>query len=374
MEGNNKYSVEEIIKIIKDKGFKNSELKVADEKISESFACPICLKLVWDPIFCINCAKPVCFDCIKQYYQKNKIRGNPCVFKCGGNGYRKMTNKEKEFIDLIKLKCKHQGCNQFINYSDYKEHLSKCKFRLCRCNNKSCNFEGCSYQMDIHIKQCEWREIECSKCKNKIVFNSKENHINNDCPETIISCIFCNQKMKRIDYIKNHKSTDASCLKNLMEKLTKKINDDEKNLKEKEDKIDELKKKLKEYRKRLQEKETDFQSLSKKTEIFRKKNEENAKYIEQFRMFILDGYNRFKANDISKEKELDMNININKEIQKKDNLYLNTESNFYPKKNIQIRTRNTIFNNEGNLTERNSARGMRRTFSEANFNNVFNKK
>ena len=32
MEGNNKYSVEEIIKIIKDKGFKNSELKVADEK------------------------------------------------------------------------------------------------------------------------------------------------------------------------------------------------------------------------------------------------------------------------------------------------------------------------------------------------------
>ena len=45
-------------------------------------------------------------------------------------------------------------------------------------------------------------------------------------------------------------------------------------------------------------------------------------------MFILDGYNRFKANDISKEKELDINININKEIQKKDNLYLNTESNF----------------------------------------------
>ena len=48
--------------------------------------------------------------------------------------------------------------------------------------------------------------------------------------------------MKRIDYIKNHKSTDASCLKNLMGKLSKKINDDEKNLKEKEDKIDELKK------------------------------------------------------------------------------------------------------------------------------------
>ena len=91
-------------------------------------------------------------------------------------------------------------------------------------------------------------------------------------------------------------------------------------------------------------------------------------------MFILDGYNRFKANDISKEKELDINININKEIQKKDNLYLNTESNFYPKKNIQIRTRNTIFNNEGNLTERNSARGMRRTFTEANFNNFLNKK
>ena len=38
--------------------------------------------------------------------------------------------------------------------------------------------------MDFHAKQCEYRKIECDKCKKIIIFNSKENHIKNS--ESII--------------------------------------------------------------------------------------------------------------------------------------------------------------------------------------------
>lgn len=233
---------------IKIKGFKPHEIRVTDEKILKTFTCPICLELVWDPIFCNNCGKASCSKCIKSYYQ-NKNQGYPCVYKCGGTGYRKITNAEKEFIDFIKLKCKHKGCFQFINYTDYKDHLLKCKYRIYHCNNNPCNVEGYLHIMETHAKKCEFREIECEKCKKKIKFNTKEAHIDQDCPEAMVSCIFCSKKMKRIDYIQNHQSKDANCLKRIVDNYSKKINEYDEKLKRKTEKIKSLNKTIKENEK-----------------------------------------------------------------------------------------------------------------------------
>lgn len=351
-----------------EKSFKSHEIRVSDEKILKTFSCPICLELVWDPIFCNKCGKPSCKACIKSYYQNKNQQGYPCVFKCGGTGYRKITNAEKEYIDYIKLKCRHNGCLKFVNYTDYKDHLLKCKYRIYHCDNKPCDVEGFLNVMEAHAKRCEFREIECEKCKKKIIFNTKEAHINQDCPEATVSCIYCSKKMKRIDYLKNHQSKDANCLKKLVDAYSKKISENDVELKRKNDKIDLLNKTINENEKKLKEKEKEIQSYKTKNSLLKKKNAERKKIIEEFRLFIKDGYNRFKDN----ENIEDQPLNINREIQKKEtqNIFLNTDTNFNPKKEIQSRNRNSIaINNNINMTERKDSKALRRFNSEANFEN-----
>ena len=357
-----------------DKSFKPRDIRVSDNQILEAFNCVICLDLVWYPFFCKNnkCGKPVCRDCIAEYYKDDNIEDKPCTFKCGSKGYRIITNKEREFMDFIKAKCINQGCGEYINYSDYQTHLSKCQYRICHCSNKNCNYKGYFFQMDFHAKHCEYREIECDNCKNIIVFNSKEKHNKKDCPGTIISCIFCDQKMKRIDYVNSHKSKNANCLKLKIENYAKKLKDNESELKAKNDEIENLKKSVKELTKKVKDNELDLKNQRTKIESLKKTNEVNMKYIEEFRRFIQDGYNRFKGKD--NQDEINSNININREMKKKDNLYINTENTSNLKNHQENRNKIITGNNQGNLTEKNSNKTMRRTLSEANFENYSNKK
>ena len=364
-----KYFEKEIIfskEIKMPKGFKPHEIRT-DDKILKAFTCPICMELVCEPIFCKNCGKVSCKNCIIAYFQ-NKNQGYKCIYKCGGNGYREITNMEKEYLDNIKLKCRHNGCNQFINYTDYVDHLNKCKYRLCRCANKSCKVEGYLYIMKDHIKQCEYRQIDCDKCKKKIIFNEKESHLNQDCPETLINCIFCNKKMKRSEYLQNHQSKDAVCLKKLVDKYYKKITEYEKEIKKQKDINDSVKKSLNLNEKRLKEKDREILSLTKLNYSLQKKYDDLKKYTEEFKIFIRDGYNRFNKDNID-----DQPLNINLEIKRKEhmvNSYLNTENNFYQRKENQGRTKLfTLSNNYNNIfSERKSVKEMRRYNSESNFN------
>ena len=357
-----------------DKSFRPREIRVSDNKILDSFKCIICHELVWYPIFCKNnnCGKPVCEDCITVHYNSKNIEKFPCVMKCKSIGYRKSTYKENEFMDFIKAKCINQGCSQFINYSDYQNHLSKCIYSISHCSNKNCNYEGYLFQMGSHAKQCEYRKIECDKCKKIIIFNSKENHIMNDCPETIISCIFCNQKMKRIDYINSHKSKNANCLKLKVENYSKKLKDNKIELNAQKDEIENLKKSVEELTKKVKEYELKLKKQRDEIESLKQNNIGKKKYIEEFRTFIQEGYNRFKGKD--NQDEINTNININKEMQKKDNLFINTESTSNLNKQQESRNKIIAINNQGSLTEKASTKTIRKTKSEANFENYSNKK
>ena len=85
---------------------------------------------------------------------------------------------------------------QYVNYSDFKSHLEKCKFRIYHCENQQCKKEGLLPQMEEHIKICKFRKIDWEKCKAKIIAKDNEDHLNKDCPEMLVKCPFCDKKWK----------------------------------------------------------------------------------------------------------------------------------------------------------------------------------
>ena len=323
--------------------FKPEEIRVTDEQILKSFKCPICLELVIEPISCNNCGKTSCKNCIQTYYQTKNINASPCIFKCGGTGYRKMTNKEKEFIDFIKLKCRHRGCNQFIPYSDYNSHFQNCIYRIYQCDNENCDAIGPYYQIKEHIKQCPWREINCPQCQKKIIFNSKEDHIKRDCSETKVRCIFCSAEMKRIDYLKNHKSDNAMCLRNILLSCRIEKNEHEKKLKEQNKIIEDMKKLINKNLITVKENDEILESLKKENELLKKKNKENEKSIEEYKLFMKNGCNPFQNNN----NPVIQPLIINNGIQKKQNQNLNLDINSISK-NVLLKKRRRNINSNNN--------------------------
>ena len=317
--------------------FTPEEIKVSDEHILDSFKCPICHELVWDPITCTTCGHTSCRKCIENYYWTKKIQDRQCIFRCGGTTYRNMTNKEKEFIDFIKLKCRHNGCNQFINYSDYNSHFQNCDYRLCKCSNKSCKSLIPFCQIEEHAKNCEWREINCQKCKKKIIFNSKDNHIKLNCPKAIVKCDICGEEMQRIDYIKNHKPNYINCIKKIALISFKEINDYRKKLNEQNEKIKNMEQIINQNKIKLNENEKNIQLLRKENELLKNKNQENEKSIEELKLFM-ENKNKPKAQPLLTNYEMQNEHNINFDLNTYDN-YDNS-----PKLLLNKRKRNIYLN------------------------------
>ena len=150
-----------------------------------------------------------------------------------------------------------------------------------------------------------------------------------------------------------------------MENYSKKLKDNKIELNAQKDEIENLKKSVEELTKKVKEYELKLKKQRDEIESLKQNNIGKKKYIEEFRTFIQEGYNRFKGKD--NQDEINTNININKEMQKKDNLFINTESTSNLNKQQESRNKIIAINNQGSLTEKASTKTIRKTKSEANF-------
>ena len=295
---------------VNENGILDEYIQANDKNCLEVFTCSICTCLVWDPVFCPKCDKAFCRACIVKYGKNKK-----CPFKCDSNTFREITRNEKNYLNKIKIKCTNVGCQKYIPYFDYVNHLEKCQLRKYHCKNQNCNEEGYISDMINHSKTCPYRTVACTKCKQNIKFNDMKTHQQEFCPEIIIKCKLCGTSMKRGIYLKDHKSDNnenVKCLKLQVEKWSKVYNEDI-NTKNKE--IAELRKRIKEIEKNKKKCENENATL--------KKN------IGEIEAFFKSGYSKFfgteKNNEKSsnkkdqvKEKEIDF-INIG---------HLNTDNSF----------------------------------------------
>ena len=202
-------------------GILDKFIKTDIEKCKETFTCSICMCLAWDPVFCPKCDKPFCRSCRLQYGE-NKI----CPFKCDSFTFRNITRNERDYLNNIKIKCTNSDCSEYIRYSDYINHLEKCKFRKYHCKNESCKEQGTFLHMKAHTQNCEYRNVICYKCKQKVKYCEMKQHNRTLCPEILVKCNYCGILMKNGKYLKEHKSinnNNPNCLKNQLEKKNNKI-------------------------------------------------------------------------------------------------------------------------------------------------------
>lgn len=167
-----------------------------------------------------------------------------------------------------------------------------------------------------------------------------------DCPQVDETCIFCDAKMKRVDYLKFHKIEDAYCLKMILKDKNEKLIE-----------YDNLLKKWKLKRKIIEEKENtmkeqknEISKLKNLSNILQKKNEKKKNKINDIRQHFIN----IIGNDDDDEQQ--QTININKEIQKRnnENIYMNSANNFYSTKNIKGRNQNR--NSYGSFTDQRNYR------------------
>ena len=83
-------------------------------------------------------------------------------------------------------------------------HLENCEHRVILCKNEHCNAQGNKAFIEDHKKKCRYRIIKC-ECKKEMVFHQFKKHIKEDCPEALVSCRYCEDKIKRKNFEEHQK-------------------------------------------------------------------------------------------------------------------------------------------------------------------------
>ena len=223
MDKKRKYSPCEIEE---PKGGIPSDWIKSNKNIPSSLNCVMCLNLLWNPYELEECHHIFCKYCISKWINKKKI--------CPTCKQIPKTIKPSITIERvcgeIEIKCLNNGCNQFVSYSNYIEHLQKCQYRKYRCTNEGCGTVAIKKDVKKHSLNCKYRLEECPYCKNLVQFYKLEEHQNTVCTQEY-QCPKCLSSMTRGEYFSEHKNENdenIQCLKaqvNLYKCKCKNLND-----------------------------------------------------------------------------------------------------------------------------------------------------
>ena len=132
-----------------------------NQAILNELECPICLKILDNPYYCLKCNRHFCYNCISS--QKE------CPFRCSDKleiaGINRLFSN---ILNQTELKCINEknGCKEIILFEKYENHLKECNYY--KCENNGCDFIGNKNKYENHKKICIYRCIPCLKCKKNI--------------------------------------------------------------------------------------------------------------------------------------------------------------------------------------------------------------
>ena len=97
-----------------------------------------------------------------------------------------------------------QVCDWIGCFSDLEQHESKCPLQLIHCEH--CNQCLLRCELSDHYQQCAYYPLQCNKCnQGNILRHEMERHLHHECLESIISCDYCEEDIKR-KYLPHHLS------------------------------------------------------------------------------------------------------------------------------------------------------------------------
>lgn len=117
-----------------EKEFDIENEKIVKNEVYESFKdlieCPICLRIMYNPMMCMNCQQSFCQKCIEEWQKKSHTCPNHCD--------ESKIQKSRTIINILsklKFECK-KGCGEEILYNDLKNHYSQGCEKKKKTNNK----------------------------------------------------------------------------------------------------------------------------------------------------------------------------------------------------------------------------------------------
>ena len=213
----------------------------AEEKPGDDLECLICRNLASEPHQSGCCGHTMCYSCaVKWQRQKNS-----CPHCCESPLDLVKDPRTKRLITSLTLHCTHykNGCSWKGSINNVSDHLqTECPYEEIDCDNKECGEKVQRRNFEDHMKNdCRMRLIEClcgqntaaeedllskkftynelvsdhykhcpswpMRCPNhccaeeKLMRSTLQDHIDNNCPEQVISCQLveagCTVRVKR---------------------------------------------------------------------------------------------------------------------------------------------------------------------------------
>lgn len=152
----------------------------------KNFICPICKGVFFNPIF-DECGHTFCLSC---YQACHNLYGKCPITKKNISAPPIPVLLISKILDKQLLYCinKEKGCKWKGALSLLNEHLQKdCLQEEIECPNEECKARIIRGMKDVHLSQCQNKNIECAYCKMKIKFNEIEKHLS-ECVKLKIEC------------------------------------------------------------------------------------------------------------------------------------------------------------------------------------------
>ncbi|KAL5022476.1 hypothetical protein ScPMuIL_001631 [Solemya velum] len=110
--------------------------------------------------------------------------------KCGAEETIDLFQTHNERCSQFKIKCKFVGCTEVCIRKHLKVHEVCCRYRLFRCQNRGCSFEGYETEIEFHMERmCDYRLSVCKTCGKTLLHKSRSMHRFNCDP--IVVCADC---------------------------------------------------------------------------------------------------------------------------------------------------------------------------------------
>lgn len=145
--------------LLKSNGLSSSLLLSEFKSFEESLTCPICMKLLIDPICCSTCHYTMCKNCCESWLKVN----NTCPNKCEEFNEEPLNRFAMALLSNIKLSCLNKECKKVLSYDGFSTHYSICDYTEVNC--KYCNKEILNKDTTKHISECGEIPVKCEECK-----------------------------------------------------------------------------------------------------------------------------------------------------------------------------------------------------------------
>ena len=140
----------------------------------DELLCIICTEVLEDPLECSYCQTNFCSSCINMWQKKNNLCPNRCELKLQ-NSHKFL----RSVLDNLIISCSNKalGCLVECKLEYIKKHESQeCEYRKIKCKNDGCEEYISFCHQDLHNETCEMRRISCQDCKDEFPLFKLQEH------------------------------------------------------------------------------------------------------------------------------------------------------------------------------------------------------